>query len=114
MFSVLLQAKIDGYARLFGIFEEARMLVTRESLQIFLTTDADKSFKINVHITTNYSSHSNVTQINAMVVFENGLSKVNHLKTIEQSLNNKLARFCQGFVSSQKNFIIILRKNERL
>ena len=73
---VSLQARVDGYARLFGIFEEVRMLVTRDSFQLYLTTDVNKSFKINVHITTNYSSNRNDTQFNAVVVFENGLSKV--------------------------------------
>lgn len=73
------KAHVDGYARLFGIFEEARILVTGDSLQIYLTTDVRKSFKINVHITTNYSSNQNDTQFNALVVFDNGLSKLTRL-----------------------------------
>ena len=52
------------------------MLVTRDSLQLYLTTDVSKSFKIDVHITTNYSSNRNDTLFNAMIVFDNGLSKV--------------------------------------
>lgn len=52
------------------------MLVTSDSLQIYLTTDVNKSFKIDVHVITNYSSNRNETQFNAMVVFDNGLSKV--------------------------------------
>ena len=71
-----LQAHVDGYARLFGIFREVHMLVTSDSLQIYLTTDVNKSFKIDVHVITNYSSNRNETQFNAMVVFDNGLSKV--------------------------------------
>lgn len=68
--------QVDGYARLFGIFKEVRMLVTSDSLQMYLTTEVNKSFKINVHVTTNYSSDRNQTQFNATVVFDNGLSKV--------------------------------------
>ena len=71
-----IQAQVDGYARLFGIFEETRMLLTHDSLQVNLTTDVSKSFKINVNIITNYSSNRNDTLFNAMVVFDNGLSKV--------------------------------------
>lgn len=52
------------------------MLVTSDSLQMYLTTEVNKSFKINVHVTTNYSSDRNQTQFNATVVFDNGLSKV--------------------------------------
>ena len=52
------------------------MLVTHDSLQIYLTTDVSKSFKINVNIITNYSSNRNDTLFNATVVFDNGLSKV--------------------------------------
>lgn len=70
------KAHIDGYARLFGIFEELRMLATRDVFQIYLTTDTDKSFKISVQITTNYSSGRNHTQLSANVIFENGLSKL--------------------------------------
>ena len=72
----LLLLQVDGYARLFGIFKEVRMLVTSDSLQMYLTTEVNKSFKINVHVTTNYSSDRNETQFNATVVFDNGLSKV--------------------------------------
>ena len=52
------------------------MLVTHDSLQIYLTTDVSKSFRINVNIITNYSSNRNDTLFNATVVFDNGLSKV--------------------------------------
>ena len=52
------------------------MLVTHDSLQIYLTTDVSKSFKINVDIITNYSSNRNDTLFNAMVVFDKGLTKV--------------------------------------
>lgn len=71
-----LPSKVDGYARLFGIFKEVRMLVTRDSLEMYLTTEVNKSFKINLRMTTNYSSDRNETQFNATVVFDNGLSKV--------------------------------------
>ena len=75
-FFIFLLLQVDGYARLFGIFKEVRMLVTSDSLQMYLTTEVNKSFKINVHVTTNYSSDRNQTQFNATVVFDNGLSKV--------------------------------------
>ena len=52
------------------------MLVTHDSLQICLTTDVSKSFRINVNIITNYSSNRNDTLFNATVVFDNGLPKV--------------------------------------
>lgn len=52
------------------------MLATRDAFQIYLTTDSDKSFKISVQITTNYSLGRNHTQLSANVIFENGLSKV--------------------------------------
>lgn len=52
------------------------MLVTSDSLEMYLTTEVNKSFKINVRMTTNYSSDRNETQFNATVVFDNGLSKV--------------------------------------
>ena len=52
------------------------MLVTHDSVQIYLTTDASKSFRINVNIITNYSSNRNDTLFNATVVFDNGLPKV--------------------------------------
>ena len=75
-FPFVLLSQVDGYARLFGIFKEVRMLVTSDSLEMYLTTEVNKSFKINVHVTTNYSSDRNETQFNATVVFDNGLSKV--------------------------------------
>lgn len=75
-FIFVLILQVDGYARLFGIFKEVRMLVTSDSLQMYLTTEVNKSFKINVHVATNYSSDRNETQFNATVVFDNGLSKV--------------------------------------
>lgn len=73
------KAHLDGYARFFGIFEEVRMLATRDALRIHLSTDADKSFKISVEITTNYSSHRNHTQFSAIVEFENGFSKLTRM-----------------------------------
>ena len=90
--SIPFQAHIDGYARLFGIFEELRMLATRDVFQIYLTTDTDKSFKISVQITTNYSSGRNHTQLSANVIFENGLSKV--IRTIS-------VRLVQGTLPSE-------------
>jgi len=93
------KAHVDGYARLFGIFKEVRMLVTRDSLQLYLTTDVSKSFKIDVHITTNYSSNRNDTLFNAMIVFDNGLSKLTRLASkqvvamLEQEMSElKLAK----------------------
>lgn len=56
------------------------MLATRDSLQIHLASDVNKSYKIDVHLITNYSTNRNDTQFNAMVVFDNGLSKVRCLK----------------------------------
>lgn len=94
LFFSLLQ--VDGYARLFGIFKEVRMLVTSDSLQMYLTTEVNKSFKINVHVTTNYSLDRNETQFNATVVFDNGLSKVRShtLSSIfNRSFQSSLSRF---------------------
>ena len=70
------------------------MLVTHDSLQIYLTTDVSKSFRINVNIITNYSSNRNDTLFNATVVFDNGLSKVRFriLGTLE-IVNHSLRMF---------------------
>ena len=67
---------MSGYARLFGIFDQMRLLITREALQLHLMTDKRKSFQINVHIETNNSSLRNDTHVAASIAFENGLSKV--------------------------------------
>ena len=70
------------------------MLVTHDSLQIYLSTDVSKSFRINVNIITNYSSNRNDTLFNATVVFDNGLPKVRFriLGTLE-SVNHSLRIF---------------------
>jgi len=94
-FFVLFQ--VDGYARLFGIFKEVRMLVTSDSLQMYLTTEVNKSFKINVHVTTNYSSDRNETQFNATVVFDNGLSKVRSHSFIKLHFQSFLSKAVLGF-----------------
>lgn len=93
--SIPFQARIDGYARLFGIFEEVRMLATRDAFQIYLTTDSDKSFKISVQITTNYSLGRNHTQLTANVIFENGLSKVtwrNYVRFVRGTLLSQMLK----------------------
>lgn len=71
-----LQAHIDGYERIFGIFDELRILVTGETFQIQFATELQNSFKAVVHLTTNYSSNLNTTHFKATVIFKSGLSKV--------------------------------------
>ena len=70
------------------------MLVTHDSLQIYLTTDVSKSFRINVNIITNYSSNRNDTLFNATVVFDNGLPKVRfRILDTHEPVNHSLRMF---------------------
>jgi len=73
------------------------MLVTSDSLQMYLTSEVNKSFKINVNVTTNYSSDRNETQFNATVVFDNGLSKVRSHSFIKLHFQSFLSKVVIGF-----------------
>lgn len=88
------KAHLDGFPRLFGIFKDVQMLATRDSLQIHLASDVNKSYKIDVHLITNYSANRNDTQFNAMVVFDNGLSKLTRLASdyVVSMLESEMSR----------------------
>ncbi|XP_001637140.3 uncharacterized protein LOC5517169 [Nematostella vectensis] len=74
-----LQAHIDGYARIFGVFDEIRVLVTREGTQIKMVADLHKSIKAYLYMSSNYSRHINATHLQARIIFRNGLSKLTRL-----------------------------------
>ena len=57
------------------------MTITRDVMQLRMLTNINKSLKVMLQLTTNYSSHSNETHFHTKIVFHNGLTKVRVLFT---------------------------------
>jgi hypothetical protein len=70
------QVHIDGYARIFGIFDEVRILASREVTQVKMVAEIHKSIQAHVYLISNYSKHVNTTHLMAKIIFKNQLSKV--------------------------------------
>ena len=72
----LIQAYIDGYTRIFGVFDEIRILMTRRHFMIRLVTSIFQSFKVRINVMANYSEDLSRTHFKARVIFIGGLAKV--------------------------------------
>lgn len=71
-----LQAYIDGYTRIFGVFDEVRILMTRRHFMIRLVTSIFRSFKVRINVMANYSEDLSRTYFKAKIVFIGGLAKL--------------------------------------
>ena len=72
----LTQAHIDGYTRIFGVFDEIRILMTRRHFAIRLVTSIFQSFRVRINVNANYSEDLSRTHFKARVVFIGGLARV--------------------------------------
>lgn len=79
----LFQININGYSRIFGIFDAVDILVSGKTTQIKMVAEIHKSIYAHVYLTSNYSQNRNQTHLEAKIIFRNELSKVRPSKTTD-------------------------------
>lgn len=77
------QAHIDGYTRIFGVFDEIRILMTRRYFTIRMVTSIFRSFKVRINVVANYSDDLSKTHFKAKIIFIGGLAKVKETSVIK-------------------------------